>query len=192
MGPMEKVGLMFLLLAYSNAVTRFITGGESAGILLDRAQRHDDDPATPDPSDDPVSASDLYLALRAALAASRPVDRRLSELLGGGDWWTRMERERTPPDRLTPRAVPAMRYARNAVEHDDADLIAFEHGEPRNRGRRIPWECIWADFRASRTTGMEAYRAELLGESISTTLAGVGAVYLGAAIRPEIDPVDLK
>lgn len=186
----ERASLDFLLLSNQKAVLRFMTGGERPGGLVDQAIRHLDDPeGHSDPFGDPVSHTEIYNALGNALRTARIVDLRLKELLGGSDWWQAIEAppQPKPPlsEGITPAAVPGLRYARNAVEYDGADLIGYRSGAPPERADRtlITRELIWADFEAKRGTGQNSYRREMVGESILLTLLALHVIFTAAALE---------
>ena len=160
---------MLQLLAFSKSVGRFMTGGERPGHLNPQIVRYMQDPEDhPDPRDEPVTPGDLYAALGNALRAGRVIDLRLSEHLGGGEWW----REAEFGDR-----VPGLRYARNAVEHDQAELIAFPKAEPTLHGRSVARECIWRDFKANRQSGRASYQQTMVGQNIVLTLTALNVAF---------------
>lgn len=174
----QPVGALYV--AYARAVNRFMTGGDRPRPLVERAVRHSQDPTSAtDPFEGLVPVSAHYEALAEALNWAYTLDDRLRQDLGHA--WVD-----TSTHRALAATVPAIRYARNCVQHQWNEAIVIDGGETRGRVRRGSVLVRWApDLSASRRdpAGRAAYDSRLANRAVLPTLAELLPVFAQATFR---------
>jgi hypothetical protein len=182
---MPRQDFEVLVTGYMRAVSRFMTGGDRPGPLVDRALRHAEDPSTEtDPFSDEIKVSAYYHSLFEALNWAYTLDDRLTRRDLGPDWYKHLADDEDIRDLA--KSVPAIRYARNAVQHQWDEAVYLDEEKAQGaRGRTLNVYWYWlpelgGDKRDP--TGRMAYAEHLAGHAVLTTLTGLMPVFSHAAV----------
>lgn len=130
-----------------------------------------------DPARPVVSYAELHFSMANALRSARVMDREIARQLGGDlDWWQHVEEG---------SLVQGVRFARNVVEHERAELV--DVARPRHRGidREAIWDVAWANYRPDRPgrPGEAEYRERFAGQPIPSVLAALNQPLLDGGMK---------
>lgn len=161
------------------ATSRFLTGGDKARRLNSLTARNLEDPERYryEPSKDFVSYAELHGLMAGALRSARVMDKEVIRLLDGNlDWWHGMDQG---------RLIPGLRYARNVVEHERAELVRLGGLGREGVERGVIWDLTWEQHQATRSGryGEAEYGEHFAGQPIATVLAALNPPLLSGALE---------
>lgn len=175
---LQRLDISFYVVGYMKAANRFLGCGERLWNVNQRILRHMANPAeNPDPRDEPIAASGVFIPLFEALNWGVALDDRLSAEWPeepGRDWHKRV---------TVGSRVRALRYARNSVHHDWAQAIdlapKYRHLAARWSIMEWEWTCPLPAKGPSHLDrrGEHEYRTRLVGQSVGVTLTELGAAF---------------
>lgn len=166
----QQQPLMNLILAFMEANNRAMAGGRSPALLSSLRE------VAPDHStlSEPLPLFQLYAAVGDAVRWARSADNKIARVTGEENWWRDFDYG---------YLVPAIRFVRNAVEHDWSRAVAVPNEHPVGGSIEADelQRVVWAEIR-SRRGGRREYQQHLAGQSLQVTLKELMVVYANAIL----------
>lgn len=168
----EPLDITFYLVGYIKAANRFTGCGDRLFDVNRRTVAWFEDPvANPNPDDDDISLTGIFIPLFEALNWAVSLDDRLASEWPdppGRDWHKKVS---------CGGRVRGLRYARNSVHHDWAQAIDLPQKYRHLPARRSIKSWRWTSALPLKSPGFQdpdgerAYREKLVGECVVVTFA---------------------